>query len=157
MKTLDGNRWKLSGREPENFTLIVFYRGVHCPVCESYLKTLDGLLDDFEERGTDVVAVSADDRDRAARARREWGLERLTAGFDLGPGAMRDWGLFVSEGIGSDEPERFAEPGLFLVRPDGTLYYVAVSSMTFGRPQLREILSGIDFVLENDDPGRGKA
>jgi len=32
------------------------------------------------------------------------------------------------------EPDRFNEPGLYIVRPDGTLYWGATSTMPFGRP-----------------------
>ena len=53
--------------------------------------------------------------------------------------------------------ELFGEPGLFLIRPDHTVYYQAIQSMPFGRPSFRGMLGGIDFVLENDYPARGEA
>jgi hypothetical protein len=58
---------------------------------------------------------------------------------------------------GAAEPARFAEPGIFLIRPDRTVYFAAVQSMPFGRPHFSEILSAIDFVLKHDDPARGEA
>ncbi len=35
--TIDGRRFSLSGQNPEAFTMIVFYRGLHCPVWIMYL------------------------------------------------------------------------------------------------------------------------
>ncbi len=70
---------------------------------------------------------------------------------------MRAWGLFVSRSIKDGEPAEFAEPGLFLISPDGTVYYEAVNSMPFGRPQFGDLLQAIDFVTENDYPARGEA
>ena len=70
---------------------------------------------------------------------------------------MRRWGLFVSERIAENEPERFGEPGLFLITPDGTVYYEAITSMPWGRPRLDDIIGGIDFVLDQDYPARGAA
>src|SRR5690348_7401821 len=46
---------------------------------------------------------------------------------------MREWGLFVSRGRSDDEPARFNEPGLFLIEPDGTVYYESILSMPAGR------------------------
>ncbi len=68
---------------------------------------------------------------------------------------MEDWGLFISKGIGEDEPELFSEPGLFVVRPDGSIYYVAVTSMTFGRPRMSEMLKALEMKIEQDAPARG--
>ena len=30
---VDGGAWKLSECTPENFNMVVFYRGLHCPIC----------------------------------------------------------------------------------------------------------------------------
>ncbi len=35
--TVGGGTWSLSGQTPEKFTMIVFYRGLHCPICSLYL------------------------------------------------------------------------------------------------------------------------
>jgi hypothetical protein len=55
-----------------------------------------------------------------------------------------------------EEPARFSEPGLFLIRPDQTLYRGTMSTMPFARPHFGEILSGIDFALKNNYPARGE-
>ena len=37
--TIDA-RFKLSDQSPEQFTMLVFYRGKHCPVCKNYLTEI---------------------------------------------------------------------------------------------------------------------
>jgi len=155
--TLGNGGWKLSDRKPDRFTMIVFYRGVHCPVCTTYVGELEGKLGDFTSRGVDVIAVSGDTRERAERSKSEWGLDSLTVGYDLSPDVMRDWGLFVSSGIKDEEPDEFGEPGLFLIKPDGSVFFDAINSMPFGRPKLDDMLDAVDFVTENDYPARGEA
>lgn len=157
VETVGGGTWRLADRSPEHFSLLVFYRGLHCPVCRTYLRDLEGRWDEFRSRGVEPIAVSGDPRERAEEAKREWGLERLTVGYGQSVESMREWGLFVSRGIKPAEPELFGEPGLFLIRPDGSVYYEALQSMPFGRPALREMLGAIDFVLQNDYPARGEA
>ena len=49
------------------------------------------------------------------------------------------------------------EPGVFLVRPDRTLYWASVQSMPFARPHFREIVAALDFVIAKDYPARGEA
>jgi peroxiredoxin len=151
-----GGTWSLGARVPEDFTMIVFYRGLHCPVCQTYLSTLDQLVDDYRAAGTHPIAVSMDDEERAQRAVEEWGLETLPVGYGLSEEDARQWGLYLSEGIKEDEPVLFSEPGLFLVRPDGTLYYAAVNSMPFGRPDPEGLLESIRWIEEHDYPARGE-
>ncbi len=157
VKTVADEIWRLTDQRPENFTMIVFYRGLHCPICKTYLKDLENKWNDFMERGVNVIAVSGDVKERAIKAKQEWGLDRLTLGYDQGIDSMREWGLYVSNSIKDSEPAQFGEPGLFLIRPNSELYYVAVNSMPFGRPSPRDLLSTIDWVTENFYPARGEA
>ena len=157
-----GGSWSLADQRPKHFTLVVVYRGLHCPICSRYLKDLDTKLAKFVERGVNVVVVSSDDEARALKAKTDWGLDNLDVGFGLGIAKAREWGLYVSTGrgktsIGVEEPALFAEPGLFLIRPDGTLYFGSVQTMPFARPSFQEILGALDFVIANDYPARGEA
>lgn len=159
--TVDGGAWRLADQAPEHFTMIVFYRGPHCPICSAYLGDLERRLGAFVERGVSVVAVSTDDAGRAAEAKRKWGLETLTVGYGLSLDAARAWGLYLSASRGTtsagiEEPALFAEPGLFLVRPDGTLYFASVQTMPFARPAFGDILKALDFVIAKDYPARGE-
>lgn len=157
IETLSNGTWRLSEQQPDAFTMVVFYRGLHCPVCTQYISELDDKLEEFSERGVTVLAVSGDSEDRARQAKEDWGLEQVTVGCGLAPDAMREWGLFISQGITDEEPELFNEPGLFLIQPDSTIFLEALNSMPFGRPKLDDIRDGIDFVDEKGLPARGEA
>jgi len=160
LSTLQGP-WSLSEQAPENFTMVVFYRGLHCPICSKYLAELNKLVDDFSEAGVSTLAVSSDGEERAQQAREDWGLDKVNLGYNLSVEQSRDWGLHRSAGrgktsVGIEEPAEFAEPGLYLVRPDNSLYWGQVSTMPFARPHFREILGALSFVLANDYPARGE-
>jgi hypothetical protein len=58
---------------------------------------------------------------------------------------------------GIEEPKLFAEPGLFLTKPDGTLYWASISTMPFARAYFGEIAQAIDFALSKNYPARGEA
>lgn len=157
--TLDlvgGERFELHQRSPEHSTLVVFYRGLHCPICKEYLETMANLQADYAERGVEMVAVSMDSEARARKSRMDWETGDVPLGYGLTADQARDWGLYLSEAIKDAEPDLFAEPGLFLVRSDGTLYYAAVNSAPFGRPHLPSFLKSLDFIQGNDYPARGE-
>lgn len=154
---LDGTRFRLAERRPRTFTMVVFYRGHHCPVCRVQLRDLDRRIADFSPRGVDVVAVSVDDRDRAERSRGEWPVERVPIGFGVEIETLRSWGLYISGAYGPDMPERFGEPGVFLIASDGILHYAAVTSMPFGRPRAEDLVPGIDYLLQHPDTAFGRA
>ena len=82
VSTLDGS-WSLSDQAPENFTMLVFYRGLHCPICKNYLQELNRVQADFGNNGVGVLVVSNDTQERAARAVDDWELDNLTVGWGL--------------------------------------------------------------------------
>jgi peroxiredoxin len=134
------------------------YRGLHCPYCKAYLTELEQLVPEFAQRGVETIAISADTEERARQAQRDWGLERLRVGYALPIDTARAWGLYVSTArSGTREPPLFSEPGIFLVNPDASLFWAAVSTMPFARPHFDEILGAIDFVLSKRYPARGEA
>jgi len=157
-----GGKFSLAAEKPQHFTMVVFYRGLHCPICRRYLSELESLLPEFEKRGVAMVAASSDPQDRAEQAKSGWGLPNLRVGFGLSIAEARNWGLYVSRSNGKTstgvvEPDLFNEPGLFIVRPDGTLYWGTTSTMPFGRPHFNEILQSLDFVIPKNYPARGDA
>ena len=156
--TLAGKRFDIAAQSPKNFTQIVFYRGMHCPVCKNYLRSIDARLADFQGHGVETIAISMDSRERAQEAAKTWELQRLTIGYGLPEATARAWGLYLSKPIMPQEaPALFTEPGLFLVRPDRRLYYASVLSMPFGRPTVEDMLFGLGAVLARNFPARGTA
>lgn len=152
-----GGHWSLAEARPARFSLIVFYRGLHCPICRPYLADLNRRVEGFRGRGVEPVAISTDPQDRAEETVRHWKLDRTPVGYGLPIETARSWGLYVSRAIKDTETPEFAEPGLFLVRPDGTLYAGAIQTMPFARPHFDEIEKAIDFIVEKDYPARGEA
>jgi len=151
-----GGRWRSVDQHPDSLTMMVFYRGYHCPICRGYLKQLDQMLDEFTRAGVSVIAVSGDTEANARQSVAEWNLENLSVGYGQTVESMRDWGLFVSEGIKEGEPELFGEPGIFLIRPDGTLYTTMLNSVPFARPRIEDVLQSVQWVREHDYPARGE-
>lgn len=153
----NGGHFDLLSETPRSFVLVVFYRGIHCPICKKQLQDFEGRLPEFERLGTSVIAISSDNRERAEQTSRDWGLSELRIGYDFEPAEARKWGLFVSRGRpGTQEPALFIEPGLFLITPGHTLYFSSVQTMPFARPHISDILNAIGFVLEKNYPARGE-
>ena len=157
MPLLRGGTYRLSDQRPKLFTMVVFFRGLHCPVCRAQLGELERRLAELEERGIEVIAVSGETLERTTTLAHEWKLERLNLAYGLTEEQMRAWGLFISRGIDEHEPALFNEPGLFLISPDHTVYYESVLSMPVGRPRLADLLDGIDYWTTHDYPARGEA
>ena len=155
--TVGGGAWTLADQKPETFTLVEFYRGYHCPRCKVHLLDLDHKVARFKERGCEVVAISMDGRERAEKSRDEWGIKNLTLGYGLTEKQARQWGLYISKPIQATEAANFSEPGMFLVRPDGTLYSALVSSTPFHRPHFADVMEAIDMIRARDYPPRGDA
>ncbi|MBU0723844.1 MAG: AhpC/TSA family protein [Alphaproteobacteria bacterium] len=156
-----GGRFRLGETRPENFTLVVFYRGLHCPICGRYLADLQSKLEEFAKRGVDVIVASSDGEERAVEAKANWKLDQLRIAYGLSLDEARKWGLYISSSNGKTsagvvEPDLFSEPGLFLVRPDGTLYFGTVQTMPFARPNFQEVLQALDFVISKNYPARGE-
>lgn len=145
------------GGNRENWTLLVVYRGKHCPRCKRYLNTLNGMRDQWRDAGFDVAVVSADPLEKADADRAEFGWA-FDLGFDMSEDQMTRLGLYISDPLSSGETDRrFAEPGVFVIRPDGSLLLIALSNGPSARPDLAELLDGMVFTKNNNRPPRGTA
>ena len=161
VKLINGQRWSLSEQTNQNFSMLVFYRGLHCPICAKYLADLDRRVEKFRQLGVGVVAISSDTQQRATQTQKDWKLENLDLGYGFELQTAREIGLYISAGhgktsIGIEEPDKFIEPALFVVRPDQTLYFSSVQTMPFARPNFAEVASALEFVINNDYPARGE-
>lgn len=144
------------GAARDRWTMLFVYRGKHCPRCKKFLNKLNDRLGAWTDV-LDVVVTSADTREKAQADLDEFGW-----GFSLGYGLtepqMRALGLYVSDPLSEAETDsRFAEPGAFGIKPDGTLMLVDISNGPAARPDLDELLDGMIFNITNDRPTRGMA
>lgn len=161
VETLDHGRFDLASETSARGTVICFYRGLHCPLCAKYLIEFEKLAPDFAGRGVATIAISTDDAGRARGMADKIGARNLRFGYGLPLAKAKEWGLYLSAGrgktsIGIDEPALFAEPGLFLINADRTLYYGSVQTMPFVRPQFSELLGMLDFAIAKNYPARGE-
>ena len=142
------------GGESERWTMLFVYRGTHCPRCKRFLNKLNAVLDDWTET-LDVVVTSADPEDRARADQTEHGWN-FTLCHSLTEDQMHSLGVYVSDPLSPEETDhRFAEPGAFGIRPDGSLMLVDISNGPAARPDLEELLDGMQFNITNDRPVRG--
>ena len=135
--------------------MLVIYRGKHCPICRTYLKSLDAMLEQFKAANTEVAVVSADPKEKAEIEVGEEGWH-FPVGYDLSLDQMRKLGLYISEPRSAQETDRpFPEPALFITNPEGKLQIIDISNAPFARPALQSVLSGLKFVQEKNYPIRG--
>ncbi|MBO9411863.1 MULTISPECIES: redoxin domain-containing protein [Ruegeria] len=155
--TVSHGSFDLDADKGENGTLVIQYRGLHCPICIKQMTEVEAALDDFAALGVEVIMVTTDTAERAAETAEKAGVSRLRVGHSLPLAAAReDWGLQISTAReGSTEPAMFAEPGHFYIGTDRTLYYAWQQTTPFGRPAISDIVGGLKFTLGNDYPPRG--
>ncbi|MEO0388478.1 MAG: peroxiredoxin-like family protein [Pseudomonadota bacterium] len=161
LPTLDHGEFQLSAETAERGTVLCFYRGLHCPICATYLTEFQKRVADFAERGVATIAISSDGADRARQMADKISASTLRFAYDLPLETARAWGLYISTSrgmtsIGIEEPALFSEPGLFMVTPEQTLYYGSVQTMPFVRPHFSELVGALDFAIANNYPARGE-
>lgn len=141
----------------ERHTLLIVYRGKHCGRCKKYLSAFEDMQGDWDAAGFDIAVVSADRLEKVEADVAEFGWT-FPLGFDLSEAQMRALGLYVSDPLSPDETDRrFAEPGVFCVRPDGAIQVVCISNGPAARPDLAELLDGMKFNIAQNRPARGTA
>lgn len=161
VETLKHGTFDLSQEASEFATMVVAYRGLHCPICATYLTELDRQIPEFEKRGVSVIALSSDVRERAQEMADKIKCKNLRIGFGLPLSVAREWGLYISTSRGKTsidivEPDLFSEPGIFLIKPDQTLFWLSIQSMPFVRPIFRDMIAALDFIIPKEYPARGE-
>lgn len=155
---LDGININLSKPvAPNDWRLVIVYRGKHCPICTRYLSELNAILPDLKKLSIDAVAVSADPQEKAAIQIAEV-KPNFPVGYGLTIAQMQQLGLYISDPRSPEETDRpFAEPGLFVINAAGEIQIVDISNAPFARPELRSMLMGLNFIRnpENNYPIRG--
>lgn len=156
IKLLNGENWSLKDQHPDFFTMVVFYRGLHCPLCKKYLEKLNEIVDDLSAKGVEVIAVSMDSEVRARKSNMDWAIDKVRLGYGMDADTAAAWGLYLSEAISASETPLFSEPGLFLIKPDNEVYYANISSNPWGRPFLVSFVQLMDFLKNSGYPARGE-
>jgi peroxiredoxin len=155
--TVQGSHWSVEGTKPAAMDLIAIYRGSFCPYCKGFISQLAARRTAFSERGITTVAISMDSAENAAKASSEWGLQELQVGFGLTADVARSWGIFLTTRLDGNQSMTFCEPAMFLVKPDKKIYAVLAQSLPCGRPDLDNLIQGLDFLAKLGYPPRGAA
>jgi peroxiredoxin len=173
--TLLGETFDLAAQNPDSFTIVVFYRGRHCPICIAQLKEIEASADQARAHGMNVIAISMDTKEKAidtfaavlAADTPVGGEEKkiaeaaaafsLPIGYGMTEEQARSWGLYMSEGLPTNtaEPALFSEPGIYVVRPDKSIFFAQTQSAPFTRPNFQHLLGGLQFATQNNYPSRG--
>lgn len=150
-----GTSWRLSDNAPDFMLMIDVYRGLHCPRCRRHLEAVSAASDDFKAAGLEVLALSTDPKERAEQARSDWEIPNLPLGYGLPIETARQLGCYLSRSIKDSETDSFAEPGIFFVSADLSLYGAVLNSFPFARPPVADLIEVAKVVNERSYPPRG--
>lgn len=117
---------------------------------------LDRAAEKLSAMGVEAIAVSGGTQQRAEASVADWKLARPRTAYSQDVASMREWGCSSARGK-DPEPDVSGEPGIFLIRPDGTIYMVALNSMPAARPRIDDVVQAIEFFIEKSYPPRGEA
>ena len=114
-------------------TVLLFYRGEWCPVCNLQLHSLQEKLPEFQKANVQILAISTDTPENSQKLVGKHNLD-----FPVLAGLSREtveaYDLFFNEEKG------YAEPAVFILRPDGTVAYASLQSGPMGRPSNDDLL-----------------
>ena len=152
---IDGHTWSKDDHLNKKNFMVVFYRGLPCPVCSIFLKQIDNQLLDYKKSNIEVIAISMDNKDKALKAKSSWSIDNLGIAYGLKEENAREWGLYISKSIKEAESYIFREPGLLISKKDGSLYLANTSNMPWARPDISDLQAKLIFAQENNYLVRG--
>ena len=112
-------------------TLLIFYRGLHSESCVRFLTGLAYYTRSLTKLGIEVVAVSADDRQRAMALAARLGRTDLRIAYGLSQEDAEVWGL-ESLNIAALP---FFEPAIFVLNKQRTQLYASPKETAFAMPE----------------------
>ena len=163
LSAVDGNKVNLTDIAKDNdFTIVVFYRGIFCPICKMYLKEIEENYEALSAANMKVVAISMDTEEKAKTFASEVAVSvnesslKTTIAYGMIEKQAREWGLYISKGReGTAEPAVFSEPGLFVLKPDNSVFMAMTQSAPFTRPSIPQLIGGLSYAQEHKYPARG--
>jgi peroxiredoxin len=132
----DGTQISSANLRAKGPLVVKFYRGAWCSYCNVEVRALMGVLEEIRSLGGDMVAITPELPDEAAKMTEKHGLE-FEVLSDLGNAVARQYGLVWTlpdrvrgfygkigldlERSNGDDSWELPIPGNFVVAPDGTL------------------------------------
>ncbi|MFK7997238.1 MAG: peroxiredoxin family protein [Granulosicoccus sp.] len=137
------------------WTVLIVYRGDHCPRCKTYIARLHELADGYAEREVDLRLASMDPEHIARRTIDENGWN-LPVAHSLSVEQCQTLALYLTDHEpGAELTGPYAEPGLYLINPEGLTQVIATSNSPSVRPDLDVVLDGIIGTQDRNLPIRG--
>lgn len=149
IELLNGESWQSNDKPSGHMILFVVYRGMWCGHCKHQLQSLERLYDQFAEREVEVVAVSADTESRAREMAVDYGLSKLSIGYEMPISSAREMGVFISKQEKEIEMPLFCEPASFLINKEGNIQAAWIASNAFARTSADDMLAYVDFLAQH--------
>lgn len=134
LRDLQGREFTLYEHFGNQKTILIFYRGEWCPICNVYLTSFQQRVAELKENNTQIIAISTDTLADAASLQQRLGLS-----FTVLPCITRE--IIESYDLFYNEKFRHNEPAIFILNPDGSIAYEAILSSSIGRPSADDLLS----------------
>lgn len=131
---LHGNSYRLSDHINGRKTILLFFRGEWCPICNIQLHTLQERAAEFEKENAQIVAVSTDTTENSLKLEAKHSL-----GFPLLVGLRKE--TADAYDLYYNEEKRCAEPAVFITRANGAIAYASLQSGPLGRPSVDDLLN----------------
>lgn len=154
---VEGGTWSLHQASGAHLRLVSFYRGAFCGFCTRAMQELNGLHAQFAELDIELFGVSVDPEEVAVEWASANGIDQVSIGYGLTREQIEACGLFASHFTRDGKELYFAEPALWLVKPDGELYLNIQNSISCGRPDLESLVTGLKLLAAQGFPMRGNA
>ena len=133
----------------EGWRALFVIRGAHCQICRTFLGQLEKNRAVWERDGIEVLVASADPVEKSRVFMQEAGyLGRAACALDVP--AMRALGLWMTGPDVSKLDYVHAEPGFFLIDPEGKIAAVEASTLPSVRPDLALLDRSFSYIVEND-------
>lgn len=153
-KMMSGETERLSDNTGR-WTVLVVYRGDHCPRCKTYVARLHELAAAYAEREVDLRLASMDPENVARRTIEENGWT-LPVAHSLSVAECQQLSVYLTDHEdGAELSGPYAEPGLYLINPEGLTQVIATSNSPSVRPDLEVVLDGIIGTQDRNLPIRG--
>lgn len=142
LPTADGRRVSLESLKGRSL-LLFFLRGTWCPNCKKLMKRLDKDLSELESLDLRVLCIAAQRIDGTTGARRfvQEHRYRFPILFDESRQVTKQWGVYRPLGI---DAIHIAHPAAFLIDPDRTIRWIAVSPNQYTRPSTAELIEAVE-------------
>ncbi len=150
LPAVDGSQFTLSYHLTRGPVLLTFYRGDFCPVCNLYLRSLQDRVEQFQEAGAQIVAISSDQPDLAQHT-----VQRQQLAFPVLSDPERR--VVKVYDVVYNELEGHAEPAVFVISPEGAIVYESIIGGPIGRPTPDDPLKIVQMARPSRKASPGQA